>query len=87
MRFVAQWFVKLLERFPFLEVSAFGVIAILGLKLLLSFPTHFYKDAMWAKMIESERADLVVSIITAAAFFLPILTSKFLGFPKQGQKE
>lgn len=85
MRFVAQWFVVLLEKFPFLEVSAFSVIAILGLKLLLAWPTHFFKDAAWAKMIESEKADLLVSILTAGMFFLPILTSKFFGWP--GKKE
>lgn len=86
MRFVAQWFVKLLERFPFLEVSAFSIIGILGLKLLMSFPTHFYKDANWAKIVESERADLIVSIITAGFFFVPILTSRFFGIPKGGNQ-
>lgn len=84
MRFVAQWFVKLLERFPFLEVSAFGVIAVLGIKLLMAFPTHFYKDRPWAKILESESADVLVSVITAAAFFLPVFTSRFFGFPKGG---
>lgn len=83
MRFVAQWFVVLLEKFPFLEVSAFIVIAILGVKLLLSWPTHFFKDAAWAKIIESEKADLLVSVLTAGMFFLPLLTSKFLGWPQK----
>jgi YkoY family integral membrane protein len=85
MRFVAQWFVTLLEKFPFLEVSAFIVIAILGFKLLLSLPCHFAGDAPWAKMIESEGADLLVSILTAGFFFIPLLTSKFMGWPKRNK--
>jgi YkoY family integral membrane protein len=81
MRFVAQWFVNLLERYPFLETSAFLVIAVLGVKLFLSLPCHFYPDAAWSKALESHTADQVVSILTAAFFFIPILTSRFFGFP------
>lgn len=42
MRFVAQGFVKLMEKYSFLETCAFLVIAILGIKLLLSIYTHYY---------------------------------------------
>ena len=42
MRFVAQGFVKLIERFPFLESCAYLVIGLLGVKLSLSLVTHFY---------------------------------------------
>jgi predicted tellurium resistance membrane protein TerC len=83
MRFVAQWFVKLLERYPFLETSAFAVIGILGLKLSFSFVCHFFEDEPWAQTMESEIADLIVSGITAAFFFVPILTSRFFGWPKR----
>jgi len=38
MRFAAQGFVKLLERFPRLEVCAFAAVGVIGLKLLLEFP-------------------------------------------------
>ena len=38
MRFAAQAFVKLLERFPRLEACAFAAVAVIGLKLLLEFP-------------------------------------------------
>lgn len=81
MRFVAQWFVKLLERYPFLETSAFLVIGILGVKLFLSLPSHFYPHSEWAIIIDSEMADRIVSVITAAFFFVPIITTRFLGWP------
>jgi YkoY family integral membrane protein len=42
MRFVAQKFVKLLERYPFLEACAFTVIALLGVKLTISVVGHYY---------------------------------------------
>ena len=81
MRFVANWFVKLLERFPFLETSAFLVIGILGLKLAFSAVCHFYKGNYWADFIESETADLLVSIMTASFFFIPIITTRIFGWP------
>ncbi len=86
MRFVAQWFVLLLERYPFLETSAFAVIGVLGFKLSFSFVCHFFKGQPWADAMESEIADLVVSFITAGFFFVPILTSRFFGWPKGNMK-
>ncbi|MFN0175787.1 MAG: DUF475 domain-containing protein [Saprospiraceae bacterium] len=83
MRFVAQWFVNLLERYPFLETSAFAVIGVLGFKLSFSFVCHFFKGQPWADTMESEAADLVVSFITAGFFFVPILTSRFFDWPKR----
>jgi YkoY family integral membrane protein len=38
MRFAAQGFVYLLQRFPRLEGCAFAAVAVIGLKLLLEFP-------------------------------------------------
>jgi YkoY family integral membrane protein len=87
MRFVAQWFVSLLERFPFLETSAFLVIGVLGIKLSSSLICHFCADHSWAKFIESETADLLVSVLTASFFFIPILTSRFLGWPGKKEKD
>lgn len=86
MRFVAQWFVVLLERFPFLETSAFAVIGILGFKLSFSFVCHFFEDHEWARLMESETSDIITSIITAAFFFVPILTSQLFGWPPKHTK-
>ncbi len=86
MRFVAQWFVVLLEKYPFLETSAFLVIGILGIKLFMALPCHYLGEHhAWAKWVESEVADLIVSVITASFFFVPILTSRFLGWPAKGK--
>jgi len=82
MRFVAQWFVRLLEKFPYLEYSAFIVIGILGLKLFLALPCHFFPEQRWAKMIESETADLIVSIITAGFFFVPMILTRLISWAK-----
>ena len=83
MRFVAQAFVKLMEKFTFLETIAFIVIGVLGLKLSASLYTHFYHETELAKLIESEKTDLGVSIFTVAIFIIPVLTSIFLNFPKK----
>ena len=83
MRFVAQGFVKLMERYPFLETAAFVVIGILGIKLTLSVYSHFYPEDALSKIIEGHNADLYLSILTVSIFIVPILTSRFLGFPKR----
>lgn len=81
MRFVAQGFVKLMGKFPFLEKAAFIVVGVLGLKLAFSLYAHFHKDGAFSKFMESEKGDLIFSIITVAIFFLPVITSLLFGYP------
>lgn len=52
MRFVAQGFVRLMEKYPFLEKCAYVVIGLLGLKLLLALYTHFYPCAEFAIFLD-----------------------------------
>lgn len=82
MRFIAQWFVRLMERYTFLETAAFIVIAILGIKLLLSLYEHFYPESPVSKFLGSHSADIGVSILTVSIFFVPIITSLLFNFPK-----
>jgi YkoY family integral membrane protein len=86
MRFVAQAFVKLMERYTFLETSAFVVIGILGLKLALSLVEHYYPNSFVAHLV-GEEADVYISILTVAIFGLPILTSTLFNFPKKSTPE
>ena len=83
MRFIAQWFVKLMGKYPFLETAAFIVIAILGIKLTLSLFEHFYPESSFSKFLSSHTADIGISVLTVAIFFIPILTSKFFNYPKK----
>ncbi|RYY37903.1 MAG: DUF475 domain-containing protein [Sphingobacteriaceae bacterium] len=83
MRFVAQAFVRLMEKFTFLETIAFIVIGVLGIKLTSSLYTHFYPETPLAHAIEGEKTDLFVSIFTVAIFIIPVLTSMFFNFPKR----
>jgi YkoY family integral membrane protein len=85
MRFVAQGFVKLMERYPFLETCAFLVIAILGIKLLLSLVEHYLPESGFAKFMGGHTADWMVSGITVSIFFLPILYSYL--FKKAGTEK
>jgi YkoY family integral membrane protein len=52
MRFVAQGFVKLMEKYPFLDTCAYLVIGVLGFKLTLSLFTHFYPCSGFAHFLE-----------------------------------
>jgi YkoY family integral membrane protein len=83
MRFVAQGFVKLMEKYPFLEKAAFIVIGILGGKLTLSVYSHFYPEEALSKIIEGHNADLYLSLLTVSIFIVPILTSWLFGYPKR----
>ena len=83
MRFIAQWFVRLMSKFHFLETCAFLVIAILGLKLLLSVVEHLYPESSFSKLMSSHAADVLISVLTGGIFFLPILSSRFFNFPRR----
>lgn len=89
MRFVAQGFVKLMERFPFLETSAFLVIGLLGLKLILDGIIHLIPNTGFGLFMENEHnkhlIDLFVSIATIAIFVIPILFT--LLFRRNREKE
>lgn len=83
MRFIAQWFVTLMEKYNFLETAAFIVIAILGIKLTFSLFEHFYPQSSISIFLGSHTADIGISVLTVAIFFIPIITSSFLNFPKK----
>ena len=83
MRFVAQIFVKIMERFPFLEGAAFSVIAILGIKLITSFACEMGWGGNLCSYTEGDKADLYISITTVTIFFVPLLTSLLFNFPKR----
>lgn len=74
MRYVAKYFVVLMEKYPFLEKSAFIVIGVLGLKLCFALIVHFFPSFEW---IESEEFDLFISVLTLLIFILPIVSIKF----------
>ena len=83
MRFVAQAFVKLMEKFTFLETVAFIVIGVLGIKLTSSLYIHFYPETPFSKFMEGETADIAVSVFTVAIFLIPVITSLLFNFPKK----
>ena len=85
MRFVAQAFVWLLAKFPFLENFAFILIAVLGLKLMLSVLTHFHVgDTAAIQWLDSEHGDMALSVFSFLLFAIPIATSFLFNFPKRG---
>jgi YkoY family integral membrane protein len=85
MRFVAQGFVKLMEKYSFLATGAFIVIIILGLKLTSSLFTHFYPRSNVTVFLDSHAADTGISIITVSIFLLPLITSRFFNWPKRNE--
>lgn len=87
MRFIAQWFVKLMEKYKFLEVSAFVVIGILGVKLSLSLVEHFMPKSYLSGVLSSHYMEIGFSLLTVAIFLIPIITSVVFNFPKRNVVE
>lgn len=85
MRFVAQVFVNLMEKYPFLETCAFIVIGILGLKLSFAVFEHFNPESPITKFMESHEADWITSGLTVGIFFVPFITSLLFNFPKRNK--
>ena len=92
MRFVANWFVTLMVKYPFLEVSAYLIIAMLGIKLALSLFTHYNPDIPVIRYIGSggnvdhetkELVDKLFSLLTLLIFIVPVITSMAFNFPRK----
>ncbi|HWB63213.1 MAG TPA: DUF475 domain-containing protein [Chitinophagales bacterium] len=83
MRIVAGYFVKLMERFPFLDTVAFIVIGILGLRLCTDFFCFYYPENPLCSYTHGGNAEFYFSIFTAAVFFTPILVSLAFGRAKK----
>ncbi|MDO7850055.1 hypothetical protein Q4S41_00505 [Hymenobacter sp. CA1UV-4] len=83
MRLVAQAFVLLMGRYPFLETAAFVVIALLGLKLMLSLVSHFLPGHPVSEALEGEAADVALTVLTVACFLVPWATSLLFNVPQR----
>jgi len=95
MRFVAQGFVKLMEKFPFLEAAAFIVIGLLGAKLtfdgIINIIQKFINPQSSLVLFVEDHAnkhmiDMGVSIATIAIFIIPIVFSLVFGNGKKSRK-
>lgn len=84
MRIVANYFVKLMSRFPFLDFAAFIVIFMLGMKLVFEF---FYPENHTVSTeVNIGIKAYAFSLTTIAIFVVPILTSLLFNFPKNNKK-
>jgi len=59
MRFVAQAFVKLMEKYPFLDTCAYLVIGVLGIKLTAAAFVHFAPCSAFALFMEGPQPCLL----------------------------
>lgn len=82
MRLVAQAFVLLMAKYPFLETSAFLVIGLLGLKLMLSLFEHFQPTHPFSVFLGSHTADVGLTVLTVLMFLLPLATSLLFNVPR-----
>ncbi|MBT9391970.1 DUF475 domain-containing protein [Hymenobacter sp. NST-14] len=83
MRLVAQAFVLLMARYPFLETAAFLVIGVLGLKLVLSLVEHYQPESAFSQFLGSHAADAGLTVLTVLMFLGPLATSYFFNVPRR----
>lgn len=83
MRLVAQGFVKLMEKFPFLETSAFVVLGLLGAKLVFAVLGDYFPSVGFLQLLDGHSADMYFSLGTVGVFVLPIISSLLFNFPKR----
>jgi|SRR5882672_2198059 len=76
MRFVAAWFVKLINKYPSLETSAFVVISLLALKLIVSGIIDYTIKGRLKPVISGHTFDLIFSGTMMLIFFIPLLFKK-----------
>ncbi|MBP7273311.1 MAG: DUF475 domain-containing protein [Saprospiraceae bacterium] len=86
MRLFAGVFVKLLEKYPFLEKSAFIILLFLGIKLMLTAVDKFFPGNSFVHAVESETGDFYFSMLTVGIFIIPILTSILFDVPKRNKQ-
>lgn len=75
MRFVAGGFMNLMKRYPFLDKSAFIVIGLLGIKLVVSGLAQGFKWERVNALMEKHSTDFAFSIALLFVFFIPLLFS------------
>lgn len=73
MRFVAQGFVKLMGKFPFLEDVTFVVIILLGLKLVLAGVCDYIPGNLVTPVLNMHITDVLFSVGILLTFFIPVL--------------
>lgn len=74
MRFIAQKFSILMDKFPKLEATAFIVILLLGFKLILSGLADWLASLKFLKdFMDSHTFDFAFSCFTMIIFFFPFL--------------
>lgn len=75
IRFATGMFINIIKKNPIIEKIAYGVIGLLGLKLILSY---------FFEVINSELIDIIFSAVTMFAFIAPLIfNSAVLRFGKR----
>lgn len=76
MRFLAQWFIGLMEKYSNLTKAAYVVIFMLGIKLTVPAVLYYCGNTGLYDISTSEFFDMGFSIICIAVFIISILLSK-----------
>jgi YkoY family integral membrane protein len=77
MRFVAGWFTVLMKKHATLKISAYIVVALLGVKLLIAGIVDYIPGLASVKnILDNHYTDLLFSGLTVAIFFFPMLLRK-----------
>lgn len=73
MRFVAGWFVKLMDKFPKMQASAMLVVLLLGVRLVLSGSADMLGIVAIKSILSSHVTDILFSASMLLILFIPLL--------------
>lgn len=76
MRLVSGFFLKLLQKYPTLENSAFIVIILLGIKLVMSSVAKGIEWTWMMNLMDHHSTDMIFSACMMLVFFVPFLFKK-----------
>jgi len=77
MRFIAKQINRLIEKYPLLDVSAHLVIALVGVKMILSYAADIYPDSIVHAIMHAHGLELYTSTLTILIFIIPIIRASW----------
>ncbi len=73
---VAGWFVTLIRKYPTLETSAFIVIGLLGIKLLVTGFAAWFGWISVNEILSHHSTDIAFSMVLMTVFFIPLIFAR-----------
>lgn len=76
MRIITKVFLKLIEKYPYIQNSAFLIIILLGIKIIIIHYENNYINNYYYRIIHNFFTEMTIYILTILLFIIPIIIKK-----------